>query len=144
MDLQPANKRVQRLVYGGFVAITSVFVVALVAEVASQVFAVEVPRTNALSPACGSAVRRLFEGVDHAVAAGVGADDADEAVTRYREARDTTWTRREEAAVACSAEPLASAAMDALARVDRRAEGLVRRHAIERRTVRREVDSFIR
>ena len=136
--------RITSLVYGAYVALTTAFVAALVLEVASQVFGDDAPRVEALSPECAGAVRELYTGVNRGITDGLGGEDADVAVRRYRDARDEAWKNKDTVAATCAGEPRGTDAIAALARLDRRAEGLVRRHTIELGTVRREVDSFIR
>lgn len=133
-----------RLVYGVFVAVTTVFVGSLIVEVASQVFS-DAPRVEALSPECARGVHELYAGVNQAIPVGLAAEDVDEAVTRYRTARDeAAWKKKDAVTATCAAEPRGAEALAAVARLDRQAETVVRRQTVELRTVRREVDSFIR
>lgn len=135
-----------RVVYGAFVVFTAVFVGGLIYEVAVQVFAGEAPKVEALAAECAQGVRSLEDAVNRGIAAGLGGDevDVDLAVARYRGKRDEEWRRLDAVAAACAAQPRGKDAMAALARLDRQAEGVVRRQTAELRTVRREVDSFIR
>jgi hypothetical protein len=143
---QKPDRRVTRVVYGFFVLFTAVFIGGLIYEVAVQVFAGEAPKTEALAADCARGVRALEDAVNRGIAAGLGGDDVDidVAVARYRGARDEEWKKMESVAAACHAEPRGKDAMAALARLDRQAEGVVRRQTAELRAVRREVDSFIR
>jgi hypothetical protein len=140
----PANKRVTRVVYAAFITFTAVFVVLLIWEVARQVFAETPLRGAQLSEPCTKGLYDLYAGVDLGMQAGVGLLDADLAVDRYRHARDETWNRKDEIDRKCNADPHWEDAMAALARLDRQAEGIVRRETVELLAVRREVDSFIR
>lgn len=143
MTAPKPDKRVTRLVYGAFVAVTTVFVGSLIVEVASQVFA-DAPRIEALSPDCARGVRDLYQGVNQGIPAGLAAEDVEEAVTRYRTARDEAWKKKDDITTTCAAEPRGADALAAVARLDRQAETVVRRQTVELRAVRREVDSFIR
>ena len=146
MAAPKANRKVTRVVYGAFVAVTAVFVGGLIYEVATQVFAGEAPKVEALAADCAQGVKSLEAAVNRGIAAGLGSDgvDVDDAVARYRGKRDEEWTRLDRVATACAAQPRGKEAMAALARLDRQAEGVVRRQTAELRAVRREVDSFIR
>lgn len=137
------DKRVTRLVYGAFVAVTTVFVGSLIVEVATQVFS-DAPRSEALSAECAKGVRELYAGVDQGIPAGLAAEDVEEAVTRYRTARDEAWKKKDGITQTCAAEPRGADALAAVARLDRQAETVIRRQTVELRAVRREVDSFIR
>lgn len=141
-----ANRKVTRVVYGAFVAVTAGFVGSLIFEVATQVFAGETPKVEALAAECAQGVKAMEGAVNRGIAAGLGGDDADvdDAVARYRGARDEEWKRHDAVAAKCAAQPRGTEAMAALARLDRQAEGVVRRQTAELRAVRREVDSFIR
>jgi len=140
------NQRVTRVVYGVFVIFTAVFVGGLILEVALQVFAGEAPKTEALAADCARGVKELEAAVNRGIAAGLGDQevDVDVAVSRYRGTRDETWSKLDAVATTCAAQPRGKDAMAALARLDRQAEGVVRRQTAELRAVRREVDSFIR
>lgn len=145
MAAPKANRKVSRVVYGAFVGITAVFVGGLIYEVATQVFAGEAPKVEALAADCAQGVKSLEGAVNRGIAAGLGTDgDTDDAVARYRGTRDEEWKRLDAVAAACAAQPRGKEAMAALARLDRQAEGVVRRQTAELRVVRREVDSFIR
>ena len=145
MAAPKANRKVSRVVYGAFVGITTVFVGGLIFEVAMQVFAGETPKVEALAADCAQGVKTLEGAVNRGIAAGLGTDgDAHDAVARYRGARDEEWKRLDAVAASCAAQPRGKEAMAALARLDRQAEGIVRRQTAELRVVRREVDSFIR
>jgi hypothetical protein len=141
-----ANRKVTRVVYGAFVALTAIFVGGLIYEVAVQVFAGEAPKVEALAAECAQGVKALEAAVNRGIAAGLGAPDVDveDAVARYRGARDEEWNRLDAVTASCAAQPRGTEAMAALARLDRQAEGVVRRQTAELRAVRREVDSFIR
>jgi hypothetical protein len=140
-----ASRKVTRAVYGAFVGVTAVFVSGLIYEVATQVFAGEAPKVESLVAECAQGVRSLEGAVNRGIAAGLGSDgDADVAVARYRGIRDEEWKRLDAVAAACAAQPRGKEAIAALARLDRQAEGVVRRQTVELRAVRREVDSFIR
>lgn len=138
------DRRVTRLVYGAFVVLTTIFVASLIFEVASQVFADDAPKVEALSPACASGVRDLYAGVNQGIPAGLAAEDVEAAVTRYRAARDEAWKQKDGITATCGAEPRGADALAAVARLDRQAETVIRRQTVELRAVRREVDSFIR
>lgn len=146
MTAPKANRKVTRAVYGAFVALTAVFVGGLIYEVAVQVFAGEAPKVEALAAECADGVKSLEGAVNRGIAAGLGAADldVDDAVARYRTARDEEWRKLDAVAAKCAGEPRGTEAMAALARLDRQAEGVVRRQTAELRAVRREVDSFIR
>lgn len=141
-----ASRKVSRAVYGAFVTVTAVFVGGLIYEVAVQVFAGEAPKVEALAAECAQGVRALEGAVNRGIAAGLGSEgvDVDDAVARYRGARDEEWKKLDTVSAACAAQPRGKDAMAALARLDRQAEGVVRRQTAELRAVRREVDSFIR
>lgn len=145
MAAPKANRKVTRIVYGAFVAVTAIFVSGLIYEVAVQVFAGEAPKVEALAADCADGVKSLEAAVNRGIAAGLGAADVDvdDAVARYRGARDQEWQKLDAIAAKCSAQPRGTEAMAALARLDRQAEGVVRRQTAELRAVRREVDSFI-
>ena len=134
------------MVYGFFVIFTAVFVGGLIFEVALQVFAGEAPKTEALAAECARGVKDLEAAVNRGLASGLGGEDVDVdvAVSRYRGTRDEAWSRLDAVASSCAAQPRGKDAMAALARLDRQAEGVVRRQTAELRAVRREVDSFIR
>lgn len=135
-----------RVVYGAFVAITAIFVFGLIYEVATQVFAGDAPKAERLAADCAHGVKALEAAVNRGIAAGLGAADVevDDAVARYRGARDEEWKKLDAVAAKCAGQPRGTEAMAALARLDRQAEGVVRRQTAELRAVRREVDSFIR
>lgn len=144
MTAPKPDQRVTRLVYGAFVAVTTVFVGSLIVEVASQVFS-DAPRGEALSPECARGVRELYAGVNQAIPAGLAAEDVDDAVSRYRHARDEAgWQKRDAVTATCTGEARGAEALAAVARLDRQAETMVRRQTVELRAVRHEVDSFIR
>lgn len=143
MPAAKPNKRITRVVYGSYVALTTVFVGLLIVEVSGQVFAEEPPGA-ALSPACASGIKELYGGVDRGIVVGLGAEDVDLAVARYRQTRDDEWKGKAAVEAACAADPRGSDAMAALARLDRQAEAVVRKQTTALRAVRREVDSFIR
>lgn len=143
---QKPHQRVSRVVYGFYVIFTAVFVGGLIYEVAVQVFAGDAPKTQALAADCARGVRTLEGAVNRGIAAGLGGEDGDVdiAVSRYRGTRDEEWKRMDAVASACASEPRGKEALAALARLDRQAEGVVRRQTAELRAVRRELDSFIR
>jgi len=87
---------------------------------------------------------RRTEAAEFGVAQHDGRADAAEATALYRDARAASWSNRNTVAAACAGDPGGPEAMAAVARLDRQAEGIVRRQTAELRAVRREVDSFIR
>ena len=96
------------------------------------------------TPACATGLRELTAAVDRGLAAAAAAPHADDAERRYAEAKAPEWNRRTEIERTCTEDAVGTDAMAAVTRLDRAAQGLVRKGATELAPVRREVDSFIR
>ncbi|MDB5214401.1 MAG: hypothetical protein JWO86_2328 [Myxococcaceae bacterium] len=150
----PSPKRITSVVYAVFVIVAAAFVITSTVEIAQSVLAEPSPgAANAASvrvaPACAEGVRTLAVAVDRGVAAAATATDRQDGERRYRAARGPEWEepKRSELLEGCS-DPQASAhgidAVAAVTRLDRAAEGAIRRQTDELGPVRRAVDSFIR
>lgn len=139
----PANKRLNRVIYGVFVTITTVFVLTSTVQVSSAVFSSNesVTPEAKVGERCGAAIATLIQGVDDALAA-AGASAAEEAKRRYLEKRREV--PREEAERACADDPHGAEALAAVARYDRAAETFAARRGSELSPVRVRAQSFIR
>jgi hypothetical protein len=84
--------------------------------------------------------------VDRGVADAAAATDRGDAERRYRTARSPEWDapKHGELVQACAGDSRGIDAVAAVARLDRAAEGAIRRQTDELGPVRRAVDSFIR
>lgn len=132
-----------------FTIVAAAFVLSSTAQIAMAVFAEPSDRAGTaqnVPPACAAGVRTLVVAVDRAVAAAAGATDATEAENRYRAARSPEWddAKRNELIEPCAGDARGADAVAAVSRLDRAAEGAIRRQTDELAPVRRGVDSFIR
>ena len=142
------------MVYAVFVVVAAAFVISSTVQIARSVLAEPSPGdVNATSvtvaPGCADGVRTLALAVDRGVAAAATATDRTDGERRYLAARGAEWNepKRSELLQPCSAQASGSAGTDAVAavsRLDRAAEGSIRRQTDELGPVRRAVDSFIR
>jgi hypothetical protein len=150
----PSPKRITSVVYAVFVVVAAAFVISSTVQIAKSVLAEPSPgAANATSvtvaPACAEGVRTLALAVDRGVAAAATATDRIDGERRYRAARGPEWDepKHGELLQPCT-DPTASAhgtdAVAAITRLDRAAEGAIRRQTDELGPVRRAVDSFIR
>ena len=150
----PSPKRITSVVYAAFVVVAAAFVISSTVQIARSVLAEPSPgAANAppvtVAPACAEGVRTLAAAVDRGVAAAATATDRQDGELRYRSARGPEWDepKRAELLRPCS-DPSASThgtdAVAAVTRLDRAAEGAIRRQTDELGPVRRAVDSFIR
>lgn len=144
-------KRITSGIYGVFTVLAAAFVVSSTYQIAVGVFAEPAPGAAAgpavaVAPACAEGVRTLAVAVDRGVVAAAGVTDRAEAERRYRAARSPEWddTRRSELVGPCAADARGADAVAAVSRLDRAAEGAIRRQTDELGPVRRAVDSFIR
>jgi len=150
----PSPKRIRSAIYAVFTVAAAAFVISSTAQIAIAVFAEPSapssggtnPGAPSVPPACAAGVRTLVVAVDRGVAAAAGAADAAEAEKRYRAARSPEWddAKRRELVEPCAADARGADAVAAVARLDRAAEGAIRRQTDELAPVRRGVDSFIR
>ncbi|MDB4936192.1 MAG: hypothetical protein JWP87_3164 [Labilithrix sp.] len=147
----PSPKRITSAVYAAFVVVAAAFVISSTVQIARSVLAepapgAPTPASVAVAPACASGVRTLAVAVDRGVAAAAAATDRDEAEKRYRAARSPEWddAKRRELVQPCGTDPHGDDAVAAVTRLDRAAEGAIRRQTDELGPVRRAVDSFIR
>jgi hypothetical protein len=149
---QPARKRstpATRAVYAVFVALAAAFIVSSTVQIAQEVFAEPGPSGDApgaVAPACAAGLRTLASAVDRGLAAAGAASDAADAERRYRAARSPEWdpARQQELVRPCEGDAHGVAAIAAMARLDRAAEGAVQRRSDELGPVRRAALSFIR
>lgn len=147
-------KRITSVVYAAFVIVAAAFVISSTVQIAGSVLAEPSPgaesgATVTVAPACAEGVRTLALAVDRGVAAAATATDRGDGERRYRAARGAEWDepRRTELLQACTERGAGAAGTDAVAaisRLDRAAEGAIRRQTDELGPVRRAVDSFIR
>ncbi len=146
----PSPKRIQSAIYAVFTVAAAAFVISSTAQIAIAVFAEPAtttsPSTSAVPAACAAGVRTLAVAVDRAVAAAAVAADAADAQKRYRAARSPEWddAKHRELLEPCAGDARGADAVAAVARLDRAAEGAIRRQTDELAPVRRGVDSFIR
>jgi hypothetical protein len=138
-----AKKRVNRVVYGVFVTLAAAFIISNVAQIAMQVFSTK-GSGRLPTPTCAAGLRELTAAVDRGLAAAAAAPNADDAERRYAQAKAPEWNRRTEIEHTCTEDAVGTDAMAAVTRLDRAAQGVVRKGATELAPVRREVDSFIR
>ena len=142
------------MVYAVFVIVAAAFVITSTVQIARSVLAEPAPgAVNAASvtvaPACAEGVHTLALAVDRGVAAAATATDRADGERRYRAARGAEWDapRRTQLLQPCTEASASTAGTDAVAavsRLDRAAEGAIRRQTDELGPVRRAVDSFIR
>ena len=147
----PSPKRITSAVYAAFVVVAGAFVVSSTVQIAQAVLAepapgAAAPATIAIAPACAEGVRTLAVAVDRGVAAAASATDRADAQRRYRTARSPEWddAKQRELVQPCASDPHGDDAVAAVTRLDRAAEGAIRRQTDELGPVRRAVDSFIR
>jgi hypothetical protein len=147
----PSPKRITSAIYAMFVIVAAAFVISSTVQIARAVLAEPASGAPAsapvtVAPACAEGVRTLAVAVDRGVAAAAGATDPAEAERRYRAARSPEWDepKQRELLQPCAAEPHGADAVAAISRLDRAAEGSIRRETDELGPVRRAVDSFIR
>ena len=147
-------KRITSVVYAVFVLVAAAFVISSTVQIARSVLAEPSPGAESaaavtVAPACAEGVHTLALAVDRGVAAAATATDRADGERRYRVARGAEWDEPKRAALLqpCT-EPTGSAhgtdAVAAVTRLDRAAEGAIRRQTDELGPVRRAVDSFIR
>lgn len=117
-DENAREKRVKRVLYGSFIAVTAVFVFANIAQVSSTLYGGEPPKAQG---ACAAALAEL-----------VGAVETPD--------RERVWSRYAEGAKACEGDPVGA---DALAAAERYARA-ASRHRSDLGRVRRAAESFIR
>ncbi len=150
----PSPKRITSVVYAVFVVVAAAFVISSTVQIARSVLAEPSPGAAdgarvTVAPACAEGVRTLAIAVDRGVAAAATATDRLDGERRYRAARGVDWDepRRSELLLGCT-DPSAGAhgtdAVASISRLDRAAEGAIRRQTDELGPVRRAVDSFIR
>lgn len=143
-------KRVTSAIYAVFTVVAGAFVISSTYQLAVGVFAEPAPGdtipTVPLGPACQGGVRTLAMAVERGVAAAAGAPSRAEAEHRYQAARGPEWeeARLRELVRPCELEARGAEAVAAVSRLDRAAEGAIRRQSDELGPVRRAVDSFIR
>jgi hypothetical protein len=139
---KPANKRLNRVVYGVFITIAAVFIVSSTIQVASAVFRspLEAPKVGA---PCGAYIAALIAGVDAAIEAAASAADGEEAKKRYLESRRIV-DRQASGERTCAEDPHGGEALAAVARYDRAAETFAARRGTELSPVRLRAQSFIR
>jgi hypothetical protein len=147
----PSPKRITSAVYAAFVVVAAAFVVSSTVQIAQSVLAepapgAPAPASVAVAPACAEGVRTLAGAVSRGVAAAAAATDRGAAERRYRAARSPEWDegKRSQLVQPCSADAHGDDAVAAVSRLDRAAEGAIRRQTDELGPVRRAVDSFIR
>ena len=147
----PSPKRISSAIYGVFSVGAAAFVVSSTLQIASAVLSEPAPGAAApaavpVPPACAESVRTLAVAVDRGVTAAATATDRGDAERRYRTARNPEWDapKHGELVQACAGDSRGIDAVAAVARLDRAAEGAIRRQTDELGPVRRAVDSFIR
>ena len=147
----PSPKRITSVVYAVFVIAAAAFVISSTVQIAIGVLSEPAPGAAApapvpVPPACAEGVRTLAVAVDRGVAAAAAATDRADAERRYRAARSPEWEapKHGELVQACAGDSRGIDAVAAVARLDRAAEGAIRRQTDELGPVRRAVDSFIR
>jgi hypothetical protein len=148
----PSPKRITSAVYAVYVVAASAFIISSTAQIAVAVFAEPAPEgsskapSEAVAPACAAGVRTLASAVDRGVAAAGAAADPAEAAKKYRAARSPEWdeAQQRELVAPCAGNARGADAVAAVGRLDRAAEGAIRRQTDELAPVRRAVDSFIR
>jgi hypothetical protein len=144
-------KRITSAVYAVFVVVAAAFVISSTVQIARAVLSEPAPGADAparisVAPACADGVRTLAVAVDRGVTAAAAATDRGDAERRYRTARSPEWdeAKRRELVQPCTVDPHGDDAVAAVSRLDRAAEGAIRRQTDELGPVRRAVDSFIR
>lgn len=144
-------KRITSATYAIFTVLAAAFVISSTYQIAKGVFAEPspgeaTPASVPLAPACAEGVRSLALAVDRGVAAAATATDRTDAERRYREARRPEWDepKQRELVGPCASDAHGADAVAAVSRLDRAAEGAIRRNSDELGPVRRAVDSFIR
>ena len=144
-------KRITSAVYAVYVVAAAAFIISSTAQIAVAVFAEPAPAGSpstspAVAPECAAGVRTLAGAVDRGVAAAGGAGDPAEAAQKYRAARRPEWdeAQQRELVAPCAGSARGADAVAAVGRLDRAAEGAIRRQTDELAPVRRAVDSFIR
>jgi hypothetical protein len=147
----PSPKRITSAVYAVFSVVAAAFVVSSTWQIAVAVLSEPSPGAAApapvpVPPACAQGVRSLVLAVDRGVTAAASATDRSDGERRYRTARSPEWDapKHEELVQACAGDARGIDAVAAVARLDRAAEGAIRRQTDELGPVRRAVDSFIR
>jgi hypothetical protein len=150
----PSPKRITSVVYAVFVVVAAAFVISSTVQIAESVLAEPAPgaanaASVAVAPACAEGVRTLALAVDRGVAAAATATDRNDGQRRYRTARGPEWDEPKHGALLqpCTDSSANAHGIDAAAavtRLDRAAEGAIRRQTDELGPVRRAVDSFIR
>ncbi|WP_146653788.1 hypothetical protein [Labilithrix luteola] len=149
----PSKKasRLDRLVYGVFIALTAAFVVSSIVQVASELFFTDEARPKAagaagpaVNPACAERIGDMIHAIDVARLEASHKSDRDTALHAYSVAKDAAWARYGELTRACESDPNGVDALAALDRFERAAERDAIRQAVELGRVRRSVDSFIR
>lgn len=144
-------KRITSAIYAVFSVGAAAFVVSSTLQIAFAVLSEPAPGAAApapvkVPPACAEGVRTLALAVDRGVSAAATATDRGDAERRYRTARSPEWDgpKHGELVQACADDSRGIDAVAAVARLDRAAEGAIRRQTDELGPVRRAVDSFIR
>lgn len=144
-------KRITSAIYAVFTLLAAAFVISSTYQIAVAVLAEPAPGEAApppvaVGPACSDGVRSLAGAVDRGVAAAAAATDRTDAERRYRAARSPEWdeARQRELVGPCAGDARGLDAVAAVTRLDRAAEGAIRRQTDELGPVRRAVDSFIR
>jgi len=150
-------KRITSVVYAVFVIVAAAFVISSTLQIARAVLAEPAPgavngASVTVAPGCADGVRTLALAVDRGVAAAATATDRADGERRYRAARGAEWDepRRSELLQPCAGATgpgggaTGTDAVAAVSRLDRAAEGAIRRQTDELGPVRRAVDSFIR
>jgi hypothetical protein len=147
-------KRITSVVYAVFVTVAAAFVISSTVQIAQSVLAEPAPgaanaATVTVAAGCAEGVRTLALAVDRGVAAAATATDRADGERRYLAARGAEWDepRRTQLLQPCTGATGGAAGTDAVAavsRLDRAAEGAIRRQTDELGPVRRAVDSFRR
>ena len=144
-------KRITSAIYAVFTLLAAAFVISSTYQIAVAVLSEPAPGEPAppavtLAPACAEGVRILAVAVDRGVAAAAAATDRTDAERRYRAALRPEWdeAKQRELVLSCTADARGADAVAAVSRLDRAAEGAIRRQTDELGPVRRAVDSFIR
>jgi hypothetical protein len=140
-SLGVARRRGRRALLGVYYAIILGICIASTVEITRQIFFVKV-----VAPpyhTCREGLLALSTAVERARRAAPGTDGEDAAISRFREALEPDWSRRDAVAASCRGSERDEGALDAIERLRYAEEHAVRREAGDLAPLRRRVQAIV-
>ena len=136
-----ARRRGRRALLAVYYAIILGISIASTVEITRQVFYVKVEPSPYRS--CREGLLALSTAVERARRAAPGTDGEDAAISRFREALEPDWSRRDAVALSCRGREQDEGALDAIERLRYAEEHAVRREAGDLAPLRRKVQAIV-